>query len=78
MGKHNQILGHVQAEAGTIMLQLGIALVQLAKVALRLSPKCDNRMLLILWFGACVGGASQNGTINRSVTKFWLMPGQNQ
>ena len=35
-----------------------------------LSAKCGHTMLLVLWFGMCVGGTGGNGVVNRSLIKF--------
>ena len=59
-GNYQQNIARARMEIVKISPQIGIARVEAAKVALRtgFSPKCDHRMLLILWFGACVGGTS--------------------
>ena len=36
-----------------------------------LSPKFDQRILVILRFGALGGGTSQNSALDRAVDKFW-------
>ena len=42
------------------VMQIGIARAEAAKVTRLIgpSPKCGNRILLILWFGARAGGTS--------------------
>ena len=57
-GKRQQIMTSAWVEVVKMTLQIGIARVEAAKLALKIgfTQKFGHRILLILWFGSSAGG----------------------